>query len=645
MKYIIILMGIITTIIFILCFEASSQHQNEFEQKAKEFEHQLKNTKNIDNLIKVYRDAMPILNEANKEASSITGMQHISIMPSETPEKEAERRREIINIQFNQAKNMLSELSEEEENPQISQAQPLEGYIIVKGGERELWYNNQLKTDISYAIKESFVGNLLIIHTYNPVKGQFEAKKDYELDTISTKIELQGLIGKKCSQWSSGSPSVCTRWADLSNYKIDPGEKYPQFYSNVVFASSHEEDRVKIEAKTPNIVFYSSDGTSAKVGCSGAEWSITKQEFETLLKSGQLVLKKVIGEQKGSTQHCRSGSTMELYLKLQKEKEPQVCKNVEPLHLEIVKPEDKSRYVFNDEYLLDESSNSLVLELEAKVSPDRYADSVEWIIPELGGSKKFITPLSLSSNPRGRKVTVKYKGLPESYKDFGKKTVIARLKVDSCTIEDKREIQLFYPRDAKNNPEGKYPNWFYYWKQTPAARPFGQMVNIVFGGTEYDLCKGEHVMAIYKPDYLFKSIHVCDLTKKIGGPFEITIPLVSRDNPATLRAKHYITYTHIDTFAVLVMHEFTHFNHYHTWWSGKTRDAIAREDVDGDGVPDRLEVEMGFNPGIFQTYWGDDEEFKNINGDEEFLAYESTYNYPIGKYDEYDWGKPGKNWY
>jgi len=133
MKYIIILMGIITTIIFILCFEASSQHQNEFEQKAKEFEHQLKNTKNIDNLIKVYRDAMPILNEANKEASSITGMQHISIMPSETPEKEAERRREIINIQFNQAKNMLSELSEEEENPQISQAQPLEGYIIVKG--------------------------------------------------------------------------------------------------------------------------------------------------------------------------------------------------------------------------------------------------------------------------------------------------------------------------------------------------------------------------------------------------------------------------------------------------------------------------------------------------------------------------------
>ncbi len=41
---------------------------------------------------------------------------------------------------------------------------------------------------------------------------------------------------------------------------------------------------------------------------------------------------------------------------------------------------------------------------------------------------------------------------------------------------------------------------------------------------------------------------------------------------------------------------------------------------------------------------GEDPEFKDINGDEEFLAYESTYDYKPGEYNKYDWGKPGKNW-
>lgn len=109
----------------------------------------------------------------------------------------------------------------------------------------------------------------------------------------------------------------------------------------------------------------------------------------------------------------------------------------------------------------------------------------------------------------------------------------------------KGNYAFFYPRDAKNNPEGKYRNWFYYWKQTPAAKPLGQNVNIEFGGTDFDLCKGGHVVAIFKPDYLFKTIHVCDLTEKVGGDFKITIPLVNRYDLSTLLEKknlfHIIT--------------------------------------------------------------------------------------------------------
>ena len=260
------------------------------------------------------------------------------------------------------------------------------------------------------------------------------------------------------------------------------------------------------------------------------------------------------------------------------------------------------------------------------------------------GSSRVIQPHTGSLNPKGSHAEVMYKNLPTNVKSFGIQKVKARIKIDGCTIEDTKEIMIFYPRDAKNNPEGKYPNWFYYWKQTPAAMPFGQNVNIEFGGTEFDLCTGEHVMAIFKPDYLFKTIHVCNLTEKTNRDFRITIPLVNRTVPSTLTEKKLVTYTYIDTFAVIIMHEFAHFNHYHTWWSGKTLQQREQEDKDSDGIPDRLESEMGFDSNKFQTYWGDDEDFRNINGDEEFLAYESTYDYPIGKYDNYDWGKPGKNW-
>lgn len=304
--------------------------------------------------------------------------------------------------------------------------------------------------------------------------------------------------------------------------------------------------------------------------------------------------------------------------------------------LDVVRPEEKGRYVFA------EDPSVLVMELEARTNPENYADSVEWEIPEVEGSKRTIVPAGVPA--KGRKLTVVYDGLPDSYKAFGKKTVKANLRVGACSATEKRDVRFFYSRDAKNNPGGEHYNWFFYWRQTPAALPFGQFVNLKFGGTEFDLCTGEHVVAIFKPEHLFKAIHVCDLTKKLGGDFKITLPKVHRNAPSTLMTKQYVTYTHIDTFAVIVMHEFSHFNHYHTWWRGKPEALRNEEDKDIDGVPDRLEPAMKFDPKKYQTFWGDDPEFKDINGDEEFLAYESTFGYKVGDFDQYDWGKPGKNW-
>lgn len=307
----------------------------------------------------------------------------------------------------------------------------------------------------------------------------------------------------------------------------------------------------------------------------------------------------------------------------------------EPIELTIIEPQAQGRYLYDLE-----TPSGLTIKLKAKTKPEEYAHSVEWTVPEIVGSVRKTPPDQVT----GGEVELLYENLPADNNQFGRKKVTATLKVGSCTVTEIREIILFYPRDGKNNPEGKYYNWFYYWKQTPAARPHGQNINIEYGGTEFDVCRDIHVPAMYKQGYLYKGIHVCDLKAKLGNKFSNRFPVIDRGDPATLTTKHYRTTTHIDTFASLVRHEFVHFQAYHNWRHGKTPGQIASEDQDGDGIPDHLEPAMGFDPAKTLTYWGDDPEWKKIEYDEELLAYEEMNRHIDGAYDAYDWGRPGKNW-
>jgi hypothetical protein len=632
-------------VLSLFCFAAFAQSpEDDIEQRVKQLEQQLQGTTDLNKLMQTYHEAMQIMDEANRKAGGITGMQTMTIMPAETPEKEMVRQREIINSRFHQVKNMMGNyFSADTEKPQIPEAMPLEGYIIVNGGEKELFYN-EVKTDLLYTIKERFVGNLMVLHTYDPKRGRFDREKEYKIDSLSTEINVSNVMGKNCTRWSSGSPTVCNRWGHFFRYTIAPEERYPQFRSGVVSAVTTENGQIKIEASAPEVVFHSDDGIrNAVMGCSMATWLISKTEFETFLKRGEMLLREDIGKPLGPSPGCRPGSTMTLYLKV-KQEPAEECNNMDSVKLIIVSPQDKSRHVFSDEYLLSEYSNQLILEFEAETVPEDYADSVEWTIPEIEGSNRTIIPASTSLTPKGRKLTVVYKELPEDNNEFGRKTVEATLRVGSCIIKETLEVRFFYPRDEKNNPEGKYPNWYYYWKQTPAARPFGQNVRIEYQceGIPIDKCAcfQQGVIGQYNPYYSgYKTINICDLKTTTWNPdtFWVQLPAVKRSKSSTLSERNFFPYTYIDTFAIAVMHEFTHFNNFHTFWPEGWKES---EDKDEDFIPDRLESDMGFHPGKKQTYWQE----IDLGGDEEFLTLESTYDYEIGTYDEYDWANPGKNW-
>lgn len=632
--------GIILSIaLFLFASAVLAQSTTEMERRAGELERRLEGTTDINELMRVYGEAMQLMNEANQTAGGIGGIQAMPTKPSATPEKEMERRREIINKQFGGANNKAG-LSPSQGDGKIevpTEAVPIEGYIIVEGGEKDFFYN-ALRTDLLYTIKETFVGNLTVLTTYDPDKGGFNREHGFAIDSLSTDIKVPSVLGKKCVRWSSGSPSVCTRWSRFLRYEIDRGERYPQFNAGVVHATATEDGQIKIEADTPKIVFRGDDGiTNLTTGCFDATWTLTGAELEILLKRGSMTLRKDIGRPSGASPGCRPGSTLTLHLRVN---QPAVdaCRNGKSVELRIVSPEDKKKYVFDD------GRNMIIMALEAKTIPEHYADSVEWIIPEMQGSYRTINPSSASYTRKGRNIEVIYEGLPEDHNEFGTKTVKATLSVEGCKIVESKEVQFFYPRDAKNNPEGTYPNWFYYWKQTPAGRPFGQNVRIEYhcAGIPADKCKclQQGVIGQYNSYYSgHKTVNVCDLKTNTWEPntFWVKMPAVKRSNPSTLSERNFLAYTFIDTFAVAVMHEFTHFNNYLTFWPDGWKE---NEDTDGDDIPDRLELGMGFLPSKKQTYWSD----HDLSDDEEFLTLEATYDYRIGTYDKYDWAKPGKNW-
>ena len=299
------------------------------------------------------------------------------------------------------------------------------------------------------------------------------------------------------------------------------------------------------------------------------------------------------------------------------------------LNLDIIPQDD--RFVFDASI-----PGVLEMEFEARVNLSQYEDQVQWIIPEIEGSTCVLEPASA----QGGKIKVTYKGLPEDNGQFGLKTIQAVVNAEGCRAEDSRQVKVFYSRDAKNNPDGRYPNWFYYWKQTPAARPRGQMVNIEYGGSTYDQCADPTCPAQFTPGAGHATIHVCDLGR-LGQDFQNRYPVLSLQPPYHLG---WETSRHIDTFARAVIHEFVHWQCYHNFRYGRTLEQMKAADSDRDGLPDTAEPQFHFDPSVFQTHMAAHPELKKIGGDEEWLAYTSMSEIPMGIYNRYDWGKPGSQW-
>lgn len=332
---------------------------------------------------------------ASAAAAAITGGGvNVSMTPGATPEKEIERRRKLINEAHRNFMNMKADArapvgmalgasaeggnkplnkglsdasasaggtgdiavattSSREAVPEPPRAIPLEGRVVIDGGQADARAPRDQGAGISYKVEESFVGNLIVADKEPAVKdelgdavkkgkltpeeraatsasgsggvelagdGSLRAgsgkllSKEYQIDTISTGVKVISLGGGACVKSDGGRGGECAEKDPFTKSEVSPNNSYGNFHDDVVAAES-SKGKVKIEVAAPEVSFSSSGGKSAKLECSGAVFEMGADEIKQLIDNGSATFSRQVGSAERATSGCRPGSTITLDIK------------------------------------------------------------------------------------------------------------------------------------------------------------------------------------------------------------------------------------------------------------------------------------------------------------------------------------------
>ena len=273
---------------------------------------------------------------------------------------------------------------------------------------------------------------------------------------------------------------------------------------------------------------------------------------------------------------------------------------------EVLWPEDQDRWTVRDA-----GDRLLEHHLEAETVPEIWADALLWELGRFGELEPEYEP----DPPKGGEVRVRYLGaMPEENSAFGALEVRPTYKgaVPECEDPEPREVRVFFPRDAQNNPAGDVPNWFYYWLDTAAAQGHKGAIRYDAGEADYGAFRG------FENPWLADRIYVGNLFSGGSGG----------TNPITGRY-----FEGIDLFGAVVRHEWTHLETYADWWGEAGMDSAR--DLDRDYIPDDREKALGLRPGCFDSLgYG--------YRDAEYPAYQAEDTWPTGAANREDWADPGK---
>lgn len=252
-----------------------------------------------------------------------------------------------------------------------------------------------------------------------------------------------------------------------------------------------------------------------------------------------------------------------------------------------------------DKIALKDDDHDLAFGLDGRLIVDATAKlwrggrpvpgELEWEIDRMS------EPTSLEAEPSSRAgdhITFTYVHMPRRNADFGRKTLTAKTK-GACACQRKETIRAFYPDLDSNHPDDASPNWYYYWKQTPAVPPLARAW-LTYQDSIDDPYQPGHPIARY--DHATQKILISSL---VFGPSSCRDEVTPGTDAKTGRHAQGI-----DCFAETVRHELQHRTDAIDWWGspagpyGVSLPDWFLNDWDHDLVPNEVETLLaGCKPG------------------------------------------------
>jgi hypothetical protein len=246
----------------------------------------------------------------------------------------------------------------------------------------------------------------------------------------------------------------------------------------------------------------------------------------------------------------------------------------------------------------------------------------------------------LSEEPATEGIGITYRAekLPENNSSFGKK----RVKLDyqeydcNCTSEE-TEIEIFYPRDAKNNPDGTIPNWAYYWNKTSAKTNYKfDVVPKIPDDKTIIALPGFACLGLVLDSYNTGVVARYDPFKgKIWVPENLPVMNCPSRPDGT-------KYEGIDCFAQVIRHEGRHKDQLISWWGPNMANYNCIDDVDGDFLPNAVEMATEGCNSLLPWSCPGRPTWLGTVFDVDIDAYEYGWKWNPGDADKEDWSAPGR---
>lgn len=233
---------------------------------------------------------------------------------------------------------------------------------------------------------------------------------------------------------------------------------------------------------------------------------------------------------------------------------------------------------------IDHEDLKMVYEAEAWLGGKDVSDKLTWEITP-NDENLFHTKATQT-----RKQTFIADHLPTNNSSFGEHKITAKLDEEGCKASEKETARVFFDALSTTNPDGKVPNWYYYWKQTKAWITTLANVQLVSSIPHF----GDAPACANNPDpravgEYFRCTDTIYLKKDLGDGVQSTF------------GNNCTNLTGIDAFATVLRHENQHRDDFKSWWGlvgpGFAKAYNPLEDCDADFVPNKIEDDHRVHPG------------------------------------------------